>query len=502
MFVIPSTLQLLLAIVLVLLGVSGNLVVPFVSYRTALRCPHIVVLAALDSVASLLGPGLKLVTTVKGPNWLEHNQSLCRSLNFLSSSVPFSCLLVVFFLALFCQKVHHNGHSDGRRRVRRREFVFLAVCLLAGLFCGVLPLMGWHPYQGLPFLHSCLFIKPVQSISYYSLFYFASSFVVLTVTMLLALRAVKHRPVYALQLLWERHELEMKINDPELTTTASSGSTSFSARVRNRSVLSHHSARSSISSYKRPDALSIASSPVLSRTSSQQFRGLDNSLLEIILRNVQQPSSQHPSHSGNGSEKDAREGMAGLNTEDSFSPATSGPKDSQRSSHSSSYSGIQLDIPRDPFVISSRIPYKLPALLNRKNHFQSARALPQLSNFEQQRSLSRLLLLRCCVTGVCWLPYYTIVVLQLSAVDYPQELHVFFQWLFFIQSSIASLLPLCDANYRQALRHAVYSILKACKFGNKAYVDLYKTQDVEFKIEETQQVRLTDVRSIVVARFD
>lgn len=194
--------------------------------------------------------------------------------------------------------------------------------------------------------------------------------------------------------------------------------------------------------------------------------------------------------------------MAGLNTEDSFSPATSGLKDSQRSSQSSSYSGIQLGIPRDLFVISSRIPYKLPAQLNRKNHFQSARALPQLSNFQQQRSLSRLLLLRCCVTGVCWLPYYTIVGLQLSAVYYQQELHVYFQWLFFIQSSITSFLPLCDTSYRQTLRWAAYLILKACEFGNKAHVDLYKTREVELRIEETQQVRLTDVRRNVGARFD
>ena len=59
MFVEPSTLQVLLAIVLMLLGLCGNLVVPFVSYRTTLRGPHITVLAALDFTATLLGPGLR-----------------------------------------------------------------------------------------------------------------------------------------------------------------------------------------------------------------------------------------------------------------------------------------------------------------------------------------------------------------------------------------------------------------------------------------------------------
>ena len=494
MFVIPSTLQLLLASVLLLLGVCGNLVIPFVSYRTALRCPHIAVLAALDFAATLLGPGLILVTIVKGPTWLEHNQSLCRSLTFLSSGVPFSCLLVLFFLALFCQKVHHSSHLDGRHRVRRREFAFLALCLLTGLFWGVLPLMEWRSYQDLPFLHSCLLIK--RSISNYSLFYFASSFVVLLITILLALRAIKHRPVYAVQLFWKRHELDMKINDPELTTIGSSASASFSAWVGNRSNLTYHSARSSVSSHRRPGALSITSSPVLSRKPSQQFRALDINLIEIIYRNAQQ--SSNVSHPENAGDKDTDEDMTGSNAEASVSPATSGRKESKRSSQSSSYSGVQRDIPRDPFVISSRIPNKLPALPDRKKYFQSTRELPQVSNFQQQRTLSRLLLLRCCVTGLCWLPCYTIAVLQLLTVHYPEELHTYFQWLFFIQSSIASLFPLCDASYRQILKRAAYSVLKACASGDKGHADLYKTRDVEFKIEETQQVRLSDVRNIEI----
>lgn len=492
MFVIPSTLQLLLAVVLFVLGVCGNLIIPFLSYRTTLRCPHITVLAALDFTATLLGPGVMFVIITTGPAWLERNQSLCQTLSFLSSCVPFSCFLVLFSLALFCQKVHHNAHPDGRRCVIRKEFAFLVVCLLIGLLCGVIPLFGWSSYRGLPFLHSCLFIKRFQSISNYSLCYLICSFVVLSITALLALKAKNLRPAYSVQFFWKRHESEMKINDPELTTIGSSNSRSVYDWVRNSSFLTYQSARSSVSSHRRPDVLSLGTSPALSRKSSRQLRALDNSILEIPLSNIQQRNNEGFSHSANASDRDAGEDTTSPSIEASVSPVTSGLKDSQRSSRSSTYSAILRDIPRDPFVISSRIPYKFPVLSERKKHFQSMRALPQLSNFQQQRSLSRLLLLRCYVTGICWLPLYTIVVLQLSAVHFPQELHVYSQWLIFIQSSIAPLFPLFDAGYRQSLRRAAYSALKVCTCGNK--VDLQKSRDVEFKIEQTQQVRLSNVR--------
>ena len=492
MFVIPSTLQVLLAVVLFVSGVCGNLIIPFLSYRTTLRCPHITVLAALDFTATLLGPGFMLVTLTTGPAWLEHNQSLCPTLSFLSSCVPFSCFLVLFFLALFCQKVHHNAHGDRRRYVIRKEFAFLIVCLLIGLLWGVIPLLGWSSYRGLPFLHSCLFIKRFQSISNYSAIYLGFSFVVLSITALLALRAKNLRPAYPMQIFWKRHESEMKINDPELTTVGSSNSRSVYDWVGNSLFLTYQSSRSSVSSHRRPDVLSLGTSPALSRKSSRQLRALDNSILEILLSNIQQRSNDGFSHSANASDKDAGEDTTSLQTEASVSPATSGLKGSQRSSQSSAHSAILRDISRDPFVISSRIPYKFPVLLEGKKHFQSMRALPQLNHFQQQRSLSRLLLLRCCVTGICWLPLYTMAVLQLSTVQLPQELHVYSQWLIFNQSSIAPLFPLFDADYRQLLSRVAYSALKACACGNK--VNLHKSRDVEFKIEGTQQVRLSNVR--------
>ena len=129
MFVVPSTVQLLLTVVLFVLGVCGNLMIPFLSYRTTLRCPHTTVLTVLDITATLIGPGLMLVTLTTGPTWLEHNQSLCQALSVLSSCVQISCFMVFFLLALFCQKVHYSVHRDERRRVMRREFAFLVVCL-------------------------------------------------------------------------------------------------------------------------------------------------------------------------------------------------------------------------------------------------------------------------------------------------------------------------------------------------------------------------------------
>ena len=84
--------------------------------------------------------------------------------------------------------------------------------------------------------------------------------------------------------------------------------------------------------------------------------------------------------------------------------------------------------------------------------------------------------------------------LQLAAAHFPQELPVYSQWLVFIQSSIAPLFPLFDAGYRQSLRRTAFSAFKACARGNK--VDLLKSRDVEFKIEQSQQVRLSNVRRI------
>ena len=82
MFVVPSTLQLLVAVVvLFVLGVCGNLMVPFLSYRATLRCPHTTFLTTLDFTATLFSPGLMFVTLTTGPAWLEHkSMSLCQTL--------------------------------------------------------------------------------------------------------------------------------------------------------------------------------------------------------------------------------------------------------------------------------------------------------------------------------------------------------------------------------------------------------------------------------------
>ena len=496
MFVVPSTVQLLLTVVLVVLGVCGNIMVPFLSYRTTLRCFHTTVLTALDITATLIGPGLMLVTLTTGPAWLEHNQSLCLALSVVSSCVQISCFLVLFFLALFCQKMHHSAPRDDRRRIIRREFAFLALCLLIGLSWGVIPLFGWSSYQGLPVLHSCLFANRFHSMSNYSLFYLVFSFVVLIITALLALRAKNLPTAYSVQFFWKRHESEMKMNDPELTTVGSSNSLSASVYGSGTGCFQpkQQSSRSSMSSHRRTDVLSLGSSPALSRKSSRQIREFDNSILEILFSNIQQRNNQGFPLSANASDRNPGDDATSLKTEASVSSAASGLKGSNRSSQSSAHSAILRDIPRDPFVISSRIPNNFPLLLARKNHFQSMQALPQLSQFQQQRSLSRLLLLRCCVTAICWLPLYTIVVLQLSAAHFPQELPVYSQWLVFILSSIAPLFPLFDAGYRKSLRRAAFSAFKACARGNK--VDLLKSRDVEFKIEQSQQVRLSNVRRI------
>ena len=496
MFVVSSTLQLLLAVVLCVLVVCGNLMIPFLSCRTTRSCPQIIVLTALDFTAALLGPGLTIVTLTTGRTWLENNPSLCQALSFLSSCVQISCFLALFFLALFCQKVHHNAHSDGKRRVIRTEFAFVVLCLLTGLLWGVIPLFGWSSYQGLYFLHSCLFANRFQTISNYSLFYLVFSFVVLSVTALLTLRAKNLSPAYSVQFFWKRHESEMKISDPESTTVGSSNMSVYESGMSSFQP-KQQSARSSMSSHGRPD-VSFGSSPAQARKSSKQVRELDNSILEILLSNIQQRNIPGFSHSANASNRNSGEDTTSLKTVESVSPATSGLKGFHRSYQSSAHSAIPRDILRDPFIISSRIPHKFPVFSARKNHFQNMQALPQLNQFQQQRSLSRLLLLRCCVTAICWLPLYIIAVLQLSAALFPQEFPVFSQWLVFIQSSIAPLFPLIDAGYKRSLRRAASSAFKVCRCGNKA--NLHKSRDVEFKIEQTQQVRLSKVKPVEVEK--
>ena len=335
MFVVPSTLQVLLATVLLLLGVCGNLVIPFVSYRTTLRCPHLTVLAALDFTATLFGPGVTLVTIVIGPTWLEHNKALCLSLSFLSSWTLITCFLVLFVLAVFCQKVRHNIHPDGRSCARRREFVFLASCLFTGLLLGVPPLLGWDSYNGLAFLHSCTLLSRVQSFSNYSVFYLASSLVVISVTFVLAVRALNQRRLYPLKLFWERHKIENRLNDPEVTTDNLSSGQPSSGSVRSRV--------SSILSGKR----SVINSPMASRRLSQHSRSLDSLGRSVLLSTVQ--THTLPSAS--------------------TVPQLSGT--------------LPVSL-RDPYVISTSVSSIHP-ILKRTKVFQSPRFLPQRFTTLQQR---------------------------------------------------------------------------------------------------------------------
>ena len=481
MFVVPSTLQVLLAVVLVLLGLCGNLVVPFVSYRTTLRGPHITVLVALDFTATLLGPGLTLVTLVIGPTWLEHNKPLCLSLSFLSSLLSITCALVLFVLAVFCQNVQHDIHPT-----RRRQFLFLVVCLLSGLLMCVPPLLGWSSYNGLSFLQSCSPTKHLHSISSYSLFYLVCYSVALFVTIVLVFRARKHRRLYTVQIFSERHDLEAKINDPELTTAASSNTSCSGSRNRTRSNLSRmqsrNQSRRSSGRSRGSTIMSLNASPVIPRKYSQQARALENGLLEIILRSK---------CTDNGTSEDMKE----FHAEMLPSPRCSERKDSQSSSPSTqlpaaSPNGNNI---RDPFVISSKIPHNFHAPLNTRKIFHNPRFLPQFTAHQQQRSLLRLLSLRCCVTLLCWLPFHCTVALRLASVHYPQELQLLIQWLIFIQSSISSLFPLSVASYRRALKRAARSVFKACARRNKGHVDLSESRDVEFKIEGTEHVQLRDI---------
>ena len=441
MFVVPSTLQVLLAVVLVLLGLCGNLVVPFVSYRTTLKGPHITVLSALDFTATLLGPGLTLVTLVIGPTWLEHNKPLCLSLSFLSSSLLITCVLVLFARAVFCQKVKNNIYPDRRRRARRRQFVFLAMCLLSGLLMCAPPLLGWSSYNGLSFLHSCSLLDHVQTLSNYSILYLVSSFFISLLAFLLAVIAVKAKNLYPINLFWDIHKHESRLNDPEITTenlSSSQPSTIRSFRSRLSSVVS--------------GIRSAVNSPMASRKSSLHSRPLD-SLVRSVLTSAQ----------------------AHILSSASTVPQVSGT----------------LSVPLgDAFVTPTSVPWKPPMLIG-QGVFKDPRFLPRrLTAPQQQRPLLRLVLLRCFVTLLCWLPLYIKVVLHLSSVHYPQELQLLIQWLIFIQSSICSLLPLCDASYRRELKRAAHYVFNSCARRDKTTDDLSKSHDVRFRIEGNEQVRL------------
>ena len=472
MLVVPSPLQLLLAIVLVLFGVCGNLAIPFVSCRTTLRYPHVTVLAVLDFTATLLGPGTMLLNIIMGPTWLEHNNKLCHSLSFLSSWTQITCFLVLFSLAVFCQKVQNRIPSDQRRRTKRTELVFLVVCFLIGLLLAVPPLLGWSSYHGI-LLTQCSTLQNNSKIfSNYSIIYLACSFIIISIIILVAVRAIKRRRPYPVQLFWERHILEARINDPEMTTNASSNETS----TKSSSKSGRSSRRSSLFSGRRSGVMSSYSSPM--STWSRPLQGPSSVLLEILSRE----RAFDKQSGGNGSDP--------CSAAETRYHATAGTASGT----------IEYGSSGAPFVISSRIPCKFPGLTKMKNVFQSPRFLPPFKGFDQQRSLSRFLMLRCCVRVFCWLPLYVLLVLQICSVNYPRHAHVFIMWLIFTQSSVSSLLPLCDATYRQAWRRAAYSCFKSCAVQKEKHVELSSARDVECKIEGSEQVQLRDVTALEVQR--
>ena len=457
---------------LVLLGLCGNLAIPFISYRTTLRCPHITMLAALDFTATLLGPGVMLVIIVVGPVWLEHNKFLCHGLSFLSSWLLITSFLVLFSFAVFCQKVQHNDLRSEKRRGLAREFAFLTVSFFTGMLLGIVPLLGWSTYSALFSVHSCTAPHHIVTHSNYSVCCLAFSLVVILISTFLAIKALKKRQFYPMQLFWERHMLETKINDPEMTTA---GSSEQSSAGQSGFFCSRDS---SLNSRRSRSVLTSAfSSPMVTRRASQKsvlLEGTLNALIGIyIARQNERKNVQHM-ESGNGqsSEPEAPRPMLPNVTVSSSPPH---------------------GIPLNPFVISSRLPYTYQ---KKKNVFKAPRFLPQLQAPQQRRSLSRLLSLRCCVTLLCWLPLYVTVVLQLFSVHYPQELNVFIQWLIFMQSSISPMLPLCDGSYRQVWQRIAFSCFKACAKPSGIHADISKS-----RIEESQQVRLKEVISLDASRL-
>lgn len=263
-----------------------------------------------------------------------------------------------------------------------------------------------------------------------------------------------------------------------MTTVASISSSNQS----HATIMSNRSYWSRRSSGWRSGILSVTASPLASRKASQQSRLQDNAVSLEILRQAHL-NVVRLSFPGKGTGEDAGEKMSYITY-----PVAALQKNAERKPRSASS-------PQEPFVISSGIPFNSPILPVGERVFKSPRFLPQFKALQHQRSLSRLLLLKSCVTGLCWLPLYAAVALQLSSVKYPQELHFFIHWLIFLPSSISPLFSLCGASFsRRILRRAAYYVLKACACGrHKAQ---FQTAKLDDEIERARQVRLMDVRPL------
>ena len=374
---------------------------------------------------------------------------------------------------LWCS-VLWTSETPLKLRSKRRGRDFPTMRLLTGLLLVADILLGWSVFKELHLVPPCNLLIHGQSVSKNSAFYLASSFIFLSITIFLAARGIREQyRLYPVQMFWETHECEVKMNDPEMTTVASISSSNQS-KTTIRSNRSYWSRRSS---GWRSGILSVTASPLVSRRTSQQSRlresvaSLDRqSLLNVALL----------SFNGRGTGEDD-----GKKLGDMTYLVSALEKNAKRKPRSASS-------PQEPFVISSGIPFNFPMLPIGRKVFKNPWSLPHFKALQHQRSLPRLLLLKSCVTGLCWLPLYVAFALLLSSVKYPQELRFFIHWLIFLPSSISPFFSLCGANFsRRILRRAAYYVLNTCACGlHKVQFQTAKSDD------EIEGARLLHVRPL------
>ena len=453
---VSNALQISLLVGLVAFGCCGNIGVAVLVFRTNLGSSHIALLAAIDLSLTVLGPGIMLVSHIVGPNWLGHDSLLCQSLSFLSTWALLSGLLVLLSLAVFLNRQKH---------CHKRKLHSLAIALFAGLLVSVLPFLGWSSFDGVPQLCTSLFRMNIQSISCYSIFYLLCSFVVLSITTTLSIRATRRGRLYHVQFFWKKHKIETRINEPEVTTWTES-STSFHSRLAVGTASRHSSF--TVYSGRRSGMISAGNSPTVSSRASHHFPRPEGHFLGdqgdqgVASKEVPKPRLE---------ELDTAAMAPSLNTRNAITASNCGH-------------------PLYPFThsLSTR-----PVV---RKIFKNPEILPVVNPFQKQRSISRFLLLRCCVSLICWLSLYTSTVLQLLTVHYPQELHVLFLLLLYIQSSTSPLLLLCDASYRKLCCRVVSAVFKSCSRDKSNPLSLTESRDMEYKVEGTHQAKLRSMKQL------
>ena len=449
MFASVAVIRLVVLVFLVVLGVFGNAGVPVLVHRAHLRSRHVTLLAALDFAATFIGPGVMLLSTVLGPRWLERNMPHCPSLAFLGTFTQTSCFVGLFCFALFCRKRRVALSHEAQRKVNKRHSLFsLAVAMATGLVLGIAPFLGWSSFSGLPWSCSPPFHGEAHvRISSYSLAYHLSSFLVLIATAVLSMRGVRRRRLYPLQRFWERHLLEMESNDPEVTTTDSSNTTSNTLRSMTCCQVSG----------SRSSGASASNTPMNPR----KFSILPGVAGVTMSDTVGQIPRQRAllSYPGNQRDPGAR------------------PKETAQALRLQFNSGsYRFGLSREPFVVRSK-----------KNLFRSPKLLPSFTLFQKQRFWSRFVVLRSCLSLACWTPLWTTALLQFFCRCCPNESHLVAQWLTYLPSSISPLLLMCGVGYRRACRRTACSILHTCSRRKRERVDLIVTR------ERTEQVRLNYV---------